>query len=396
MSQETTLDITPNPDEQENRFGADVPAAPMKFPKEFESSFWERLDKRFLIALILSVLVSGAFIAFLEMNTSSVMSEDDIKRLQQQFAQYVLDSEPQSNEGNAIEFVDSVTPSDDEYYQPSSGRSIITSQSADSRPERVIGEQNGQVNDILTTSSDRASDDIAPPRENTGEINREIPSSARASISQSVSQTGILGLLASSNASSEGKSASEILGEDIAPSAGLEQALANANGGQYVSESGANTSSRLKQRPKGSRRLGSGNIDALVENLDKGESKGLSRSGDLVISNEEPLIETEDGQAGGARDGDEIAAVVSRHNSAIQNCYQRGLKRNPGLKGKLVVRFTIDAHGDIQNATIISSNLKNSSVESCVLNRIKRWEDFGAIDPKKGKTTVRQVYTFGY
>ncbi|MGH7455435.1 MAG: TonB family protein, partial [bacterium] len=115
------------------------------------------------------------------------------------------------------------------------------------------------------------------------------------------------------------------------------------------------------------------------------------------VSIGEPLIEeSEDGKATGSRDREAVAAVVAKHTSAIQFCYQRELKRSPNLKGKVVVRFVITPQGAIESVTILSSTLSNGTVESCIAERIKRWDDFGAIDPAKGNTTFRQVYTFGY
>jgi TonB family protein len=147
---------------------------------------------------------------------------------------------------------------------------------------------------------------------------------------------------------------------------------------------------------RGSRATSAGGIDALVHGLGEGKTKGVQRTGDLVVGNEEPLIETEEGKTAGSRDQDAVAAVVAKHTSAIQYCYQRELKRSPNLKGKLVVRFVITPQGTVATVTIISSTLNNANVENCVVERIKRWDDFGAIDPAKGNTTIRQVYTFGY
>ena len=87
---------------------------------------------------------------------------------------------------------------------------------------------------------------------------------------------------------------------------------------------------------------------------------------------------------------------LSLNNSAIQYCYQRELKRDPNLKGKIVVRFTIDISGKVRIVNIISSTLNNARVERCVVSRIQRWDDFGAIDASKGSESFRQVYTFGY
>ncbi|MDQ7051652.1 MAG: AgmX/PglI C-terminal domain-containing protein [candidate division KSB1 bacterium] len=98
---------------------------------------------------------------------------------------------------------------------------------------------------------------------------------------------------------------------------------------------------------------------------------------------------------GGGRDIDAVAAIVKSHNAAIQYCYQRELKRNPNLRGKVVVRFIIDASGKVVEVSIVSSTLRNRRVERCIVNRIKRW-NFGAIEKSKGNTAFKQVYTFGY
>jgi hypothetical protein len=47
-------------------------------------------------------------------------------------------------------------------------------------------------------------------------------------------------------------------------------------------------------------------------------------------------------------------------------------------------------------AEVLSSTFNDETVESCILNRIHKWDDFGVIEPEKGDATVRQVYTFGY
>ncbi len=91
-----------------------------------------------------------------------------------------------------------------------------------------------------------------------------------------------------------------------------------------------------------------------------------------------------------------LAAVVSSHNAAIQYCYQRELKRNSELKGEIRVRIVVSPRGSVDSVNVLSSTIKNPVVEDCVTGRIKRWNDFGASDPLKGKVAIKQTYVFGY
>ena len=113
-----------------------------------------------------------------------------------------------------------------------------------------------------------------------------------------------------------------------------------------------------------------------------------------------PMASDGTGEGGGvltgAREPEEVTAVVNKHLSALEYCYQRELKSNPNLRGKIVVRFTISTTGVVKDARLISSTLKNEYVERCILSRIRRWDDFSQIDPNLGDSTFRQTFSFGY
>jgi TonB family protein len=97
-----------------------------------------------------------------------------------------------------------------------------------------------------------------------------------------------------------------------------------------------------------------------------------------------------------ARDQDTVAAILAKHKPAIQDCYQHGLRRNYSLKGKVVVRFVVTPQGAVSDAEVISSTLNDSKVEDCMLDRIKRWNDFGTAAPPEGEVAFKQTYLFGY
>ncbi len=94
----------------------------------------------------------------------------------------------------------------------------------------------------------------------------------------------------------------------------------------------------------------------------------------------------------GAIHQDVIAKVVRRHQGEVKYCYEAALAKTPGLKGKLVVRFTIDANGKVTEATAHESSLDSDVVKACVLARTRRW-----IFPKPndgGTVTVTMPWTF--
>ena len=84
-----------------------------------------------------------------------------------------------------------------------------------------------------------------------------------------------------------------------------------------------------------------------------------------------------------------IARIVNQRKQGIEYIYKKYLKTNPSLEGKVVVRFTIVASGDVSACSIVSSTMGNPSLESEIVARIMTWK-FPPIDV--GDVTV--VYPF--
>lgn len=87
-----------------------------------------------------------------------------------------------------------------------------------------------------------------------------------------------------------------------------------------------------------------------------------------IATYEEPVI------LGPVIDRALIQEVVQRSMAQIRYCYQRQLQREPGLGGKVVVRFTIAADGSVSSASTKESTLANETVESCINGRFLRME----------------------
>lgn len=81
----------------------------------------------------------------------------------------------------------------------------------------------------------------------------------------------------------------------------------------------------------------------------------------------------------GSRTDEEIQLVFDRNKSALYSIYQRALRQNPTLKGKIVLKITIAPSGKVLNATVLSSDLGDKSLEFKIATRVKLF-NFGAKD----------------
>ena len=76
----------------------------------------------------------------------------------------------------------------------------------------------------------------------------------------------------------------------------------------------------------------------------------------------------------GGLDKDVIMKVIKRHQNEIKFCYEQELQKNPALGGKVAVAWTIDPAGGVSEANVSESSIGNANVESCIVQRIRRWK----------------------
>ena len=80
-----------------------------------------------------------------------------------------------------------------------------------------------------------------------------------------------------------------------------------------------------------------------------------------------------------SRSIEEIKLVFERNKGAIYAIYNRALREDPSLQGKVVVELKIAPTGQVMDCRIVSSELKASELEAKLLARIRQF-DFGAKD----------------
>lgn len=97
----------------------------------------------------------------------------------------------------------------------------------------------------------------------------------------------------------------------------------------------------------------------------------------------------------GGRDPQAIRSVIRRHDPAITDLYQRELRNNPELRGSLTLRFQIDKNGYLMNPEIVDTTLRAPGLEQKILEKMRRWRDFGKSLDYTGETRYQLTYVFG-
>ncbi len=84
-------------------------------------------------------------------------------------------------------------------------------------------------------------------------------------------------------------------------------------------------------------------------------------------------------KGGGApsRSREEIELVFEKNKGAIFALYNRALRQDPGLQGKLVLKLTIAANGTVTECEVVSSELGDADLERKLVQRVKmfRFQD---------------------
>jgi len=205
----------------------------------------------------------------------------------------------------------------------------------------------------------------------------ELPADAtqrKAALQQRVASKGLLKILGSAGGSG---ALSDVLGSGTG-SGDVAAALAGARGVSIA------TADSVGARAGG----GSGRTAGIGDVGTSGGGKvALAGKGDAKVSGHVATAAPEVDSA------DVDRAALSRYIrdrlGAIRGCYERELKRNPGLKGKVVVRFNITPAGRAGDIRIEENSLGSGEVTSCITNLMRSW-----IFPFKPPDEVPVQYPF--
>lgn len=97
--------------------------------------------------------------------------------------------------------------------------------------------------------------------------------------------------------------------------------------------------------------------------------------------------------AKGSRSREEIERVFDANKGRIFTLYNRALRENPALQGKVVLRLTISPDGRVSFCEVVSSELNDPELEKALVQRVLQFQ-FEARDDVESITTTKPIDFF--
>lgn len=94
----------------------------------------------------------------------------------------------------------------------------------------------------------------------------------------------------------------------------------------------------------------------------------------------------------GGLDLDMVSEVIRRNMGQIRFCYEQGLQLDPALAGRVGVKFTIGANGQVKIADVENTTLNSKQIEDCILLRLRSWK----FPLPEGGVDVKVSYPFSF
>jgi hypothetical protein len=143
-----------------------------------------------------------------------------------------------------------------------------------------------------------------------------------------------------------------------------------------------------------SRNIGNGNVGRLGgggSGVGDGSGVGFVRVSSAIANLEESSRPLSDGLAAGRTD-EEIQIVFDRYKAALYRIYNRQLRKDPTLRGKILMRISIETNGGVSMCKVESTDLASPELVAKIVERIKRF-NFGL---KEGVPKITILYPIDF
>ena len=185
----------------------------------------------------------------------------------------------------------------------------------------------------------------------------------QARLEDEVSSTGLLALIGTANTDSGGAVA-DLLSDSGSLSDDVGSALASSSG-VAVARRDADQSG-LRGGGGGDEAAGAGELGGA----------GGGPGGDVVAAQVEITGKVGTGNAdivaSSPEDTSSVQRTMKRYTGRVKQCYERELKGNPDLAGKVTVSFDIDTSGNVSGVQVPANTTGNSALGDCIRKVVER------------------------
>lgn len=324
--------------------------------REIRGTFWQKVDTRFLIIMLLSIILHSIFI--FRVNTLKLKAKETItiQEIPQRFVKLIVDK-PMIKE----------------------------------KPKEMVSDQQITKEEVQTESEEKATPKTASEKK---AIERKFAqkrvASRAARVEKKIRTVGVLGMLTGVGSTAKGASVVDVLGGSNRKKErfqDLEKALESMSGLKQTGD--IKMMNRKLVRSKDVSVSHRENIDDLVASIGTAKTSTFAKKGNFIIQRPESIEGAASSSA--KRDNNAINKVVSSHKTSIRMSYDKYLKRIPDLAGKITIRFTILATGRVTDVQILENTTGNPGLERDIIRKVKMWrfEDIG-----EGEVTVTYPFVF--
>jgi TonB family protein len=329
---------------QEGIFFFNAQVAGMKaFPKDCKRDFISRIDPRFTI-IFLSLLVSicGAFWVLSHQPVKETASDQQILKIQERYAQLVL-NQPKKEVAKPVEKIE--TP-------------VKTTETAQDEGKKI--------------KVDRANESVGAKEQRkaaTSEDRRKV----REGITRKVQSSGIFAAITANRGGSGAGSTSNV--SDLLGGAASGLGDIGDIGGASIGKGTFATKNVTPEMLKTRRGEATSGVGIATENVGSVSGTQIASVAKVNLTSAPPEIKG-DAEAAGSdfRSMSAINKVVSAEESRLRKVYESMLKRDPGLSGKLVIKFNIQPDGSVSDVTITKTTTNNPSFDERIVSYIKRFK----------------------
>lgn len=324
--------------------------------REIRGSLWHSVDPRFLIIVLLSVAIHVGLAWYLHTRKVEEQRQVAIEKMPERFARLIIDkplpkSEPKVRTGEKGERA--------------------------KQAEKTEGAEK-----TATEQAEKAEVRRARAKKSVAARTRRVEEKVRT--------VGVLGMLGGKGPTAKGPAIVDVLGSSRKGKErlqDLEKALDGMEGLKRAKDLEVTKRKLVKSKEVAVDHKES--IDDLLASVTAPAARDLEKQGDFVVKRPESI---EGAAASSAkRDNAAINKVVAAKKASIKRTYLKHLKRDPGLKGKVTVRYTISAQGTVTKVEVLENTTGSTALAQDIVRQVRFWR-FEAIP--EGDVTVTYPFVF--
>jgi len=320
--------------------------------RDVRGGICNKLDLRFALILLVSIFFHGGII-FLALSIKIKPAEEIvIEKVPERFVKLIID-------------------------KPMPKKEIRENSNLFKDQKIVIGTKTATVTGSAAAIAKRA------------EIKKQVEQKV-ANVENKVRTVGVLGMLTGVGSTAKGPAVVDVLGtmKDKGDKfKGLDEVLSNMSG--LKKNQPIEILDRKLIKSKDISVSYKEEIDNLIAGVGEVKSYELAKKGDFVIQRPESIEGAASNDS--KRDPQAINEVVTSHRASIKMSYDKYLKRDPNLKGKITLRITISASGAVSSVIIVVNTTGNKEFADEVVRKVKMWQFEPVTD---GDVTVSYPFVF--